>query len=210
MSRRGIVLAAVAWCAVVALTSAVAWVAIDRAGRAVFAGSAARPPGVAATGAPQVQVTSAPRPTSSRPTAAAPSPSAHPHGTTRPRSTGSASTSTHGSSSGSGGGSGSSGGSSPTTTSSAVDRSVRVPGGQVGVRCVGRTVSLRYATPANGWRVEVEDRGPGQVKVSFTASGGEQRESEVEAECEAGVPVFSTSADDGGSDAGGSDGSRDD
>lgn len=65
----------------------------------------------------------------------------------------------------------------------------------MGVRCVGRTASLRFAQPADGWAVGVDDSGPEHVKVTFRSSG-ERREIEVEAECSGGTPVFSTSDDE--------------
>jgi hypothetical protein len=72
---------------------------------------------------------------------------------------------------------------------------VRVEGGQVGVRCVGPTASLRFAQPADGWSVRVEDDGPEHVQVTFRASG-DRHDIEVEAECSGGTPVFSTSDDE--------------
>ncbi|GAB3589727.1 hypothetical protein GCM10027446_02910 [Angustibacter peucedani] len=81
---------------------------------------------------------------------------------------------------------------------------MQVDGGRVTVRCTGRDASLRSAAPSDGWRVEVELRGPEQVKVRFTTAAGGGRESEVEAECEDGTPVFSTSDDERRGDSEGS------
>lgn len=192
-------MAAVAgWVTVVGATSAVAWVAIDRAGREVLtATSDARvDPGAVTTGAPHTP--RAPR-TQTTPTTAASSPTSGRTATTtsaptaattsRPRSS---TTSTPAATSSS---------RSRTTTRStaarpaAVDRTVRVEGGQVGVRCVGQTASLRFAQPDDGWAVRVEDDGPEHVKVTFRSSG-DRREIEVESQCSGGTPVFSTSDDE--------------
>ncbi len=193
-------MAAVAgWVTVVGATSAVAWVAIDRAGREVLtATSDARVvPGAVTTGAPHT-----PRParTQAAPTTAATSPtSGRTETTTAPRTTTSSRTR---SSTTSTPAAPTSSATRPrtTTTSSppkpaAVDRSVRVEGGQVGVRCVGQTAALRFAQPADGWAVRVDDNGPEHVKVTFRSSG-DRREIEVESQCSGGTPVFSTSDDE--------------
>jgi hypothetical protein len=187
------VAAVAGWVAVVGATSAVAWVAIDRAGREVLtatAGSAAGPAAVA-TGAPRTPSAHGP---SSSPTSSRTPGQVSPTTGTRPRSsTGSgthqpatAPTSTTRTT-------------RPTPAPAVVDRSVRVEGGQVGVRCAGAVVSLRFAQPVDGWAVRVGDDGPGQVKVAFV-SAAQQRDIEVEAECSGGTPVFSTSDDEHGSD----------
>ncbi len=227
MTRRALAAAVAAWVAVVALTSGVAWVAIDRAGREVLTAPAS---GLVGAGGP---LTSRPLGTvpATVPTKAPAPGRTSPDDSTAPRAEGSGSPSGDGSSpspdgsrssapghassgtwSSSGGSddshsgsadshSGSSG-SSPrpsepgsSTTSAAVDRSVRVEGGQVGVRCVGQTASLRFAQPSNGWHVAVDKSGPEQVRVTFTETSGDRHRSEVEAECENGTPAFSTSSD---------------
>lgn len=192
-------MAAVAgWVTVVGATSAVAWVAIDRAGREVLtATSDARvDPGAVTTGAPHT-----PRPsrTQGAPTTAATTPSSSRSSTTSaPRTT--STTRTRSSTTAPPASTSSSSRPRTTTTSSAprpaaVDRTVRVEGGQVGVRCVGQTASLRFAQPADGWSVRVEDDGPEHVKVTFRSSG-DRREIEVESQCSGGTPVFSTSDDE--------------
>lgn len=186
-------MAAVAgWATVVGATSAVAWLAIDRAGREVLTASASglgKARGVA-TGAPWTPAATTPvTPATTRSTTTSDD---QPHttapGTTPPRSSStpsSATSSTHAHT-------------DPTTVPAppaAVDRTVRVEGGQVAVRCVGRTASLRFAQPADGWSVKVDDTGPEHVKLTFT-SAGDRREIEVEAECSNGTPVFQTSDDE--------------
>lgn len=193
MRRRAVVGAVAGWLTVVGATSAVAWVAIDRAGREVLTAPAAAAGSAAVT-------TGAPRTPSGAAT------SAGGPATTTPTPTATAPTSPSSASPGSSG--------SPThrtTTSSthtsapasrppaAVDRTVGVQGGQVGVRCAGAAASLRFAQPADGWAVSVDDDGPDRVRVRFS-SAAERREIEVEAECSGGTPVFTTSDDDHGDD----------
>ncbi len=192
MRRRALVAAVVGWTTVVGATSAVAWVAIDRAGREVLTApsSGLVDAGGVATGTPRTPVATAPRtaPTSARtPTTDDGERTSPPASTTSRTSTSSRSSAPSPASS-----------TRTTRTApapSAVDRTVRVEGGQVGVRCVGRTASLRFAQPADGWSVRVEDNGPEQVKVTFSSSG-ERRDIEVEAQCSNGTPVFSTSDDE--------------
>jgi hypothetical protein len=71
------------------------------------------------------------------------------------------------------------------------DKSVRVPGGQVSVRCQGTTTLLRGAQPDDGWRVEVDSSGPGRVLLRFTfGDGNALRAIRVDGVCMRGVPVF--------------------
>ncbi|MGN6612030.1 MAG: hypothetical protein ACTHLJ_09660 [Angustibacter sp.] len=199
MKRRALVAAVAGWVTVVGATSAVAWVAIDRAGREVLtATSDARVvPGAVTTGAPHT-----PRPprTQAAPTTTAASPTSRPSSTTSaPRAT--TSTRTHRTTTAPPAPTSSTTRPRTTTTTStparpaAVDRTVRVEGGQVGVRCVGQTASLRFAQPADGWAVRVEDNGPEHVKVTFRSSS-DRREIEVESQCSDGTPAFSTSDDE--------------
>jgi hypothetical protein len=69
-------------------------------------------------------------------------------------------------------------------------------GGALVVECRGTVIRMVAAQPDRGFAVEVDDRGPHQVKVEFVGRGGEDRESHVEAECEAGTPKFSAEADE--------------
>jgi hypothetical protein len=78
--------------------------------------------------------------------------------------------------------------STPTTAPTAsgeVARTWNVSGGQVGVVCRGAQISLLYATPDDGWSVEVNHGGPDQVDVKFSQSETETR---VRAICTGGVP----------------------
>ncbi|KQZ90108.1 hypothetical protein ASD62_13170 [Phycicoccus sp. Root563] len=219
MSRRtGTVVAAVAlWLAIVASTSTVAWIVIDRAGRGAYLTDGARPeltqagPGTTTTDVTEgtVSATSsvplstspptssagghpstsrparttpshsapAPRSTVSSPAATRPRATPHPSPTPRPTPKPSAS--------------------SPVRPQ-AVDDSVSVTGGSVGVSCRGTTLTLRFATPRNGWSYELS-RSAAEIEVQFRRTGGEQ-ESEVHARCSGGAPVFETDSSDGGSE----------
>lgn len=193
MRRRALAAAVAGWVTVVGATSAVAWVAIDHAGREVLTTPAA-PAGAAgvSTGVPRTpDVTVGTIPARSSTTthtglATKPPETKETPTTARSRSSTRSSSSTT---------------APPTRAStaapppSAVDRTVRVEGGEVGVRCVGRTASLQFAQPANGWSVKLDDAGPEQVKVKFTSSA-DGRDIEVEARCSNGTPTFSTSDDD--------------
>jgi len=63
----------------------------------------------------------------------------------------------------------------------------------VTVACRGSVASLRSATPADGWRAEQEDDGPG-VQVKFE---GSENSVIVGATCDSGgLPTFRVVADD--------------
>ena len=67
-----------------------------------------------------------------------------------------------------------------------------------GVRCTGDVVSLEYATPASGWRVDAKERGPGsRVLVELERDGVERY---VQAVCVAGMPEYTLVNDDSGGD----------
>jgi hypothetical protein len=61
-------------------------------------------------------------------------------------------------------------------------KTVFLRGGTVAVRCSGSSASLLYATPADGYRVKIEGRGPHEVEVEFEADG----KSRLKAYCAAG------------------------
>ncbi len=90
-----------------------------------------------------------------------------------------------------------------------VARTWDVTGGQVGAVCTGATIALVYATPADGWSVEVDHAGPDELEIDFVRGGDESR---LRAECVAGTPEITRSGDDGsgsGSDDGSGGGSDD-
>jgi hypothetical protein len=72
-----------------------------------------------------------------------------------------------------------------TTTSPPLDsRTFFLPGGQVSVACTGpNAVALLSAVPVSGWNLDVESKGPSQVRVDFDSEG---EESEIEVVCQDG------------------------
>ena len=83
--------------------------------------------------------------------------------------------------------------STPTPTSGEVARTVTVLGGRMGAVCRGDVVSLLYATPDDGWRVEVGSAGPEHLEVSFERR---EQETEVHTRCVAGVPSSRVDSED--------------
>jgi hypothetical protein len=174
------------WLVTVAGVSATAWFAIDRAGRNITGGgSEVNPASVGtalATTTPPTSPSATPNPGSSSPQPRSPSPQP---GTSSPQP-------------------GTSGSPTPrstapqtgtTDTPTRRDRSISVAGGQVSVRCTGATILLRIAQPDNGWRVEVKESGPGEVKARFeggsdNSEDSSERETRVEAVCVNGAPAF--------------------
>ena len=64
-------------------------------------------------------------------------------------------------------------------------RTLSSAGGTVAVECTGsETVRMLYATPANGWRIAVASRGPGEVEVEFVRGDSELR---TRAGCDGGA-----------------------
>ncbi len=173
-------LAVLGWLAIVVAASTLAWAAIDRAGRVTYLGGGTAPSAQAAATTPP---TTAPSPTtppahgtgssttSTTSTTAAPPPTRH---------TTSASSSA-----------------APATTPTARAAETSVAGGSVGVTCTGSTLSLRYATPQDGWSYTVE-RKDNELQVTFRR-GGDGDKVEVHARCQANAPVFST--EDGSQDS---------
>ncbi len=68
-------------------------------------------------------------------------------------------------------------------------------GGYVAVVCTGATISLASAQADAGFRVEVDERGPVEVRVELEEQADEGRKSEVRATCVDGVPVLETDTD---------------
>jgi len=178
---------AMIWLLTVAGASATAWVAIDRAGREI-SDTGAISLAISSLGSTSESATPSGGPT--RPVAA-PAPSAS--GTTAAPATTRATAISRSPTSPQGSTSPSPSGNSPHTKSSTtpIDRSVHVTGGQVSVRCTSAVITLRIAQPDNGWRVEVDGSGPSSVEVAFQqgdSEGGSQ--AHVQAVCSRGTPVF--------------------
>lgn len=68
--------------------------------------------------------------------------------------------------------------------------------GRVTASCTGAKVALGSASPSNGWRVEVGNRGPEEVEVKFEQQRSEGAEIHVGARCGAGEPRFQVGGDD--------------
>lgn len=81
----------------------------------------------------------------------------------------------------------------PAGASDEVARTAVVAGGQVGAACRGGAVVLLFATPDDGWSVDVRSAGPEHVEVKFRR--GEQ-ETEVRTECVGGVPTATVETED--------------
>jgi len=63
------------------------------------------------------------------------------------------------------------------------------------VSCQAQAISLVYASPQDGWRVEIEKRGPDRVEVDFqSVSQG----TKLKATCVNGIPQATTEANEGG------------
>lgn len=89
----------------------------------------------------------------------------------------------------------------PTTAPAApVARVWDVTGGQVAVQCVGSAVALLYATPADGWTVQVEEAGPLEVEVELERGDDDVK---VRATCVDGVPTQHPGSGDGAGDGSG-------
>jgi hypothetical protein len=66
-----------------------------------------------------------------------------------------------------------------------------VTGGTVAAACTASAISLLYATPQDGWTIEVGSTGPEHLEIELTH--GEQ-ETKVRAVCVDGTPVQTTGA----------------
>src|SRR5450759_1680732 len=69
-----------------------------------------------------------------------------------------------------------------------------VTGGTVSVSCQAAAISLVYATPQDGWRVEIENRGPVTVAVALAREG---QGIKLKATCVNGIPQETTEANEG-------------
>ena len=62
--------------------------------------------------------------------------------------------------------------------------------------CTGGRISLRSATPSDGYRVETGSRGPQEVEVSFRG-GDDVGQVQVKGVCRAGAPSFAAQTERG-------------
>ena len=206
MKRPAWLWAGLVWLAVVVAVSAVTWTVIDSAGRDVLGadrtstGAAAdgsttvpttvptKAPTKVPTGGPSPSRTGKPsRTPTPSPSALASDPTSAPSTASTPAtppSSPAASSSTAG----------------PKPSPTAAEPKVGTwqgAAGSVTVQCVGSRISLVSATPNDGWRVEVDERGPAEVEVEFKTGGEDEREVKVRARCVGGAPKFTVESDEG-------------
>ncbi|PVU82653.1 hypothetical protein DDP54_06130 [Cellulomonas sp. WB94] len=81
----------------------------------------------------------------------------------------------------------------PAPAPAEVARTWDVAGGQVGASCTGPVLRLLYATPLDGWTVEVKHAGSDELEVAFRQHDAETT---VHAHCIDGVPTQDTDADE--------------
>lgn len=74
-----------------------------------------------------------------------------------------------------------------STQDSGVTRSWQGSAGVVTVECRGPNISLKGAQPNSGWSIDVDSRGPDEVRVDFD---NDERRTRVQAECVGGTPRF--------------------
>ena len=82
-----------------------------------------------------------------------------------------------------------------TATPRAAVRSWQGSAGVVAVSCDADAIVLRAASPDDGWSIEVDRRGPREVRVEFESGAEDDRRTEVRSRCSGGVPVFEVDAD---------------
>ena len=80
-----------------------------------------------------------------------------------------------------------------STQDSGVTRSWQGSAGVVTVECRGPNISLKGAQPNSGWSIDVDRRGPDEVRVDF--ENGERR-TRVQSECVGGTPRFNVDQGD--------------
>lgn len=68
-------------------------------------------------------------------------------------------------------------------------RTWNVTGGQVGAQCEGGRIALLFATPHDGWTVELKHAGPEELEVKFRQG---EAETSVRGVCTSGVPTMRT------------------
>ncbi len=179
-------LALLLWVLVVAVGSTLVWVVISRAGEGIATRGNALAP---TTDLPPTNDAARRQRLSSRPPA-----SVSPAPTLRPSDPPATTT-------------------APSTSAgpAAQRRSWSGSAGLVIVDCRGDAASLVVAQPsADGYAVEVKDRGPSRVEVEFQGRGDEDgAEATIVASCVGGVPVFGRGASGDGPESGDSGDSRD-
>jgi hypothetical protein len=193
------VLGVVTWLVVVAVGSTAVWLVISRAGQDV--GTAREAPVGAAATVADPGPSLIPPSRSERPEPGSASPSRS--GT--PSTPGSPTTSGSGAAAGGGSSSPAAPESSATTQPPAAPAAERRtwngPGGLLTAQCRDAAVSLVAAQPEGGYAVEVHERGPEELEVTFEAREDDSgQKSEVRARCEGGAPHFESRTEHAGGD----------
>ena len=67
--------------------------------------------------------------------------------------------------------------------------------GTVAASCQRSRIALRAASPSDGWSIEVDRRGPREVRVEFETGAEDDRRTRVRGRCSGGVPVFAVDSD---------------
>lgn len=80
----------------------------------------------------------------------------------------------------------------PSPAAAEVARTWDVEGGRVGASCRGTVLTLLYATPADGWTMEVKHAASDQLEVEFRQG---EAETTVRAACVVGVPETAADTD---------------
>ncbi|WP_299929588.1 hypothetical protein [uncultured Nocardioides sp.] len=81
------------------------------------------------------------------------------------------------------------------TTEDPVRRTWQGPGGQVTIACRDAAASFVNAIPDSGFIFELDDRGPGRVRVEFERETDDDERSRIDASCVAGTPTFELEVD---------------
>ena len=81
------------------------------------------------------------------------------------------------------------------TQDQGVRRTWQGSAGVVTVECRGPSISLQGAQPNSGWSIEVDERGPEEVRVEFDSNDGDRR-TRVQSECVGGTPRFDVDRED--------------
>ncbi len=82
----------------------------------------------------------------------------------------------------------------PTASATPVVTTWTLAGGSLSVSCQAQVISLLYASPQDGWRVETENQGTARIDVNFERVG---QGIEVRATCVDGVPSQTSQPTDG-------------
>ena len=87
--------------------------------------------------------------------------------------------------------------SAPASDAGPVTRTWRGAAGSVTASCSAGNIALEGTRPSSGWKVEVDDAGPAEVRVELETVD-ERSRVRVEAACRDGVPLFEVDTRDKG------------